>query len=61
MGMMQAFDSLARVFGPMLGGLLYAANRGYPYGVGLAIMVAAAALAFVVLPSERQGAAGANG
>lgn len=61
MGMMQAVDSLARVFGPMLGGLLYAANRGYPYGVGLAIMVAAAALAFVVLPSERQGAAGANG
>ncbi len=60
MGMMQSFDSLARVFGPMAGGILYSLHQGLPYLLGLGIMGAAAALAFFVLPAGRQDVAGAT-
>jgi len=53
MGMMQSFDSLARVFGPMLGGILYSLHQGLPYLLGFALMGLAAVLAFLLLPSER--------
>lgn len=53
MGLMQGFDSLARVFGPLAGGLLYALNPSLPYALGLGLMVLASGLAFLLLPSER--------
>jgi DHA1 family multidrug resistance protein-like MFS transporter len=51
MGLIQSFDSLARVFGPMLGGLLYSLSPESPYLLGLGLMGAAAALAWAALPS----------
>lgn len=52
MGMMQGFDSLARVFGPMMGGLLYSLHAWLPYASGLALMALASVLAWIVLPGE---------
>lgn len=53
MGLMQSFDSLARVFGPLAGGMLYAVNPSLPYALGLGLMVLATGLAYLLLPSER--------
>lgn len=53
MGMMQGFDSLARVFGPAAGGLLYSLHPSWPYLLGMLLMGAAMALSWLVLPSER--------
>ncbi|MNX15828.1 Tetracycline resistance protein, class B [compost metagenome] len=58
MGLMQSFDSLARVFGPMLGGILYALHQGLPYLMGLGLMGLAAVLAFFLLPRERHDLVG---
>ena len=61
MGMMQSFDSLARVFGPMLGGILYSLHQGFPSLMGVGLMALAGALACFVLPAERKDLAGAGG
>lgn len=49
MGLMQSSDSLARVFGPALGGLLYYVSPKLPYEAGVGVMILAAILAFVTL------------
>ncbi|MNX85339.1 Tetracycline resistance protein, class C [compost metagenome] len=49
MGIMQSSESLARVFGPALGGVLYYMAPGLPYQAGAAVMATALVLAFVTL------------
>ena len=61
MGLMQGFDSLARIFGPLFGGVLYSLHQGLPYALGLGIMAIASVLAFLLLPGERRELAEANG
>lgn len=60
MGMMQSFDSLARIFGPMAGGLLYVLHPALPYLLGLILMAGAAMLALRGLPAERSEKLRAN-
>lgn len=49
MGMMQSCDSLARVFGPALGGMLFVVRPALTYEAGVAVMVLASVLAFVTM------------
>ncbi len=52
MGLMQSCDSLARVFGPALGGMLYYVSPKLPYEAGVGVMVVATVLAFVTLSAK---------
>lgn len=49
LGMLQSFESLARVFGPATGGMLYVASAHRPYYVGALIMLGAYFLAMATL------------
>ena len=53
-GLMDAFDSLGRILGPIMAGLLYAPHRSYPYLAAAAVLFVAA----IVLQVGRRRAAG---
>lgn len=53
MGLMQSFDSLARIFGPLFGGLLYAMTPASPFLFGLGVMAVASGLALAILPGDK--------
>lgn len=50
LGLLQSFGSLGRIFGPMVGGLLYEINMDVPYAVGAVVLALAAVLAARKLP-----------
>lgn len=39
MGVMQSFGSLGRIFGPMIGGILYDIHMNVPYSLGAVLMI----------------------
>lgn len=57
MGIMQSSESLARVFGPALGGVLYYMARPLPYVAGAIVMAVALALAFMIGKARTERAA----
>jgi multidrug resistance protein len=60
MGLMQSCDSLARVFGPAVGGMLYYMAPRLPYEAGTGIMAIAFLLALVALGRTQPQAAPAH-
>lgn len=52
MGLMQSCESLARVFGPAVGGMLYFMAPKLAYDAGVGVMAVAAALAFLTLRKQ---------
>lgn len=60
MGMQQSFESLARVAGPAVGGMLYFSHHDWPYVVGGSLMLVAFVFALAVLRSSRAAADIAN-
>lgn len=55
MGLMQSFDSLARVFGPAIGGMLYYVSPVRPYHAGAGIMALAALISWIALGHQPSG------
>jgi MFS family permease len=60
MGLQQSFESLARVFGPAVGGMLYFTHHQWPYVAGGALMILAFLFAMTMLPARRPGTEPAN-
>lgn len=54
LGLLSSTDSLARVFGPAIGGALFVASPLLPYQVGGGLMVVALLFSMVALPRLRQ-------
>lgn len=52
MGLMQSCESLARVFGPAIGGVLYFMSPRLPYEAGVGVMALSAVLAFLTLQAK---------
>jgi MFS family permease len=53
MGLQQSFESLARVAGPAVGGMLYFAHHEWPYIVASALMLVALVFAMATLRAPR--------
>ena len=53
MGLSNAFVSLGRIVGPLLGGLLFDVNMSYPYVAGAAIMLVGVAISLILGGEQR--------